>query len=146
MLIKCPVQPGALPLAFDNSGQWRGDGHECHRVHKRQALMGGGGVYIFDVTNTHTYYYSEIGYMHNMHTHLNYRFIRSLTAECARRLTLKEIKSPCGMSHPISPPVKMLLFPLVPVTFSSGYLGLCGAERHQRGNLARRPRVDEASP
>lgn len=103
-------------------------------------------VYIFDVTNTHTYYYSEIGYMHNMHTHLNYRFIRSLTAECARRLTLKEIKSPCGMSHPISPPVKMLLFPLVPVTFSSGYLGLCGAERHQRGNLARRPRVDEASP
>lgn len=71
-----------------------------------------------------------------MHTHLNYRFIRSLTAECAGRLTLKEIKSPCGMSQPISPPVKMLLFPLVPVTFSSGYLGLCGAERHQRGKLS----------
>lgn len=115
----------------------------------QEAGTDGGGEYTgtaLDVTNTHTYYYSEIGYMHNMHTHLNYRFIRSLTAECARRLTLKEIKSPCGMSHPISPPVKMLLFPLVPVTFSSGYLGLCGAERHQRGNLARRPRVDEASP
>lgn len=80
------------------------------------------------------------------HAHLNYRFIHSLTAERVRRLTLKEIKSPCGMGQPISPPVKTLPFPLVPVTFSSGYLGLCGAERHQRGNLARRPCVDEASP
>lgn len=37
-------------------------------------------------------------------THLNYRFIHSLTAEHVQRLTLKEIKSPCGMGQPISPP------------------------------------------
>lgn len=40
----------------------------------------------------------------HVHTHLNYRSIRSLTAERVRRLTLKEIKSPCGTSQPISPP------------------------------------------
>lgn len=80
------------------------------------------------------------------HTHLNYRFIHSVTAEHVQRLTLKEIKSPWGMGQPISPPVKILQFPLLSITFSSGYLGLCDAERHQRENLARRPCVDEASP
>lgn len=39
-----------------------------------------------------------------LHTHLNYRLIHRLTAETAQRLTLKEIKSPCGMDQPVAPP------------------------------------------
>lgn len=48
-------------------------------------------------------------------------------------------------SGPASPLCRDASVSAGPATFSSGYLGLCGAERHQRGKLVRRWRTAESS-